>query len=79
MTIYITETPIKPMHGDYDILIGYGIDNKRNCYELVFTNENGKAGRLEGAMNVFTGIHIDPSSVNLKKYKEANDYGEETI
>ena len=67
------------MHGDYDILIGYGIDNKRNCYELVFTNENGKAGRLEGAMNVFTGIHIDPSSVNLKKYKGANDYGEETI
>ena len=78
-TIYITEKPCKPIHGDYDILIAYGVDDNKNCYELVFTDIDGQVGKLESVMNVFDGIHIDLLDVELKKFKEVFDNEEKEI
>lgn len=78
-TIYITEKPCKPIHRDYDILIAYGVDDNKNCYELVFTDIDGQVGKLESVMNVFDGIHIDPLDVELKKFKEVFDNEEKEI
>ena len=77
--IYITEKPTKPLHGDYDILIGYGVDDNKNCYELVFTDDEGKAGKLESVMNVFDRVHTDPADVELKIFKEVFNNEEKEI
>lgn len=63
--IRITEEPQKPPFSDYDLLFGYGIDSQKNIYELVFTDTDGKAGKLESVKNVFTNKHLDPAFVEI--------------
>lgn len=64
--IKLTEKPQIPIFGDYDVMIAYGIDKNKDFFELVFANENGKAGRLEDVKNVYTNIHLNPASVVLE-------------
>lgn len=72
LKIHITEKPVSPPYGDYDILVAYGIDEKSNFYEMIFTDlGNGWAGKLESIKNCFTGVHADPCLVEIDNKREA--------
>lgn len=64
--IKITEKPKRPYFGDYEVLIGFGIDSQKNYYELIFEDKGeGKIGELEMCKNVFTDRKLKLETVIL--------------
>lgn len=63
--IRMTETPQKPLYGDYEILYGLGLDDERTIYELYFKDDNGNVGDLVSARNTLTGKNEKLENIKL--------------